>query len=736
MARHARPAQRRLSGRALAIGASALVLTSAMGSTATALTTTQSAETDPVRTDLVPAEAALPNVGTQAAQVETVEVDAAPADEVEVVASDAPVTPDQSVATDDAVTLDTTDTGGRLRGEIAVPEGFQTVGVTWPAEISADVPELQVRARALDGAWGEWTHLEANEDGPDSESAIGGTQPAYVGDSDAVQVATVDPARSVPDGVELALVSSEEVTSSEAQTPGTLAAAERIDAPTIVTREEWGAAPQCKDPGGGPTWSGAPGGLKGAVVHHTVNENDYATPAEAMRAIRNDQAYHQQSRGWCDIGYNFLVDKWGNIYEGADRSVEQPIIGAHASGYNTGTVGISMIGTFTDVAPTTAMRRGVSKIAGFRLAQYGIDPESTATFTHASSGASKTLPRIFGHRDVGVTECPGNLGYPVLGTIRSTAGVWAERYAAAGLSTTSRLSGSNRYATSAAISKATFAAGVPVAYVASGTNFPDALSAAAAAGTLDGPVLLTRPDELPAETAAELNRLNPARVVVVGGTTVVSTAVENGLKAYSPDVSRLAGANRFATSAAVSANTFQPGVDVAYVANGRNFPDALSGAAAAGVLGGPVLLVEDDEIPPEVADELRRLAPDQIVVLGAETVVSSGIEAELGQLTGTSTRRLGGSNRWETSAAISADTFQPGVDVVYVANGRNFPDALSGAAAAGALGGPVLLTMEDTLPSAVAAELDRLDPARIVVLGGSTAVFDTVQWDASAYAVS
>jgi putative cell wall-binding protein len=146
-----------------------------------------------------------------------------------------------------------------------------------------------------------------------------------------------------------------------------------------------------------------------------------------------------------------------------------------------------------------------------------------------------------------------------------------------------------------------------------------------------------------------------------------------------------------------------------------------------------VLLVEDDSIPSVVADELRRLSPDRIVVLGASAVVSTEVETELGQFTVGGVSRLGGSDRWETSAEISASTFQPGVDVVFLANGRNFPDALAGAAAAGSLGGPVLLTMEDTLPSAVAAELERLDPARIVVLGGSNAVFDTVQWDASGY---
>ncbi|MBO0609167.1 cell wall-binding repeat-containing protein [Myceligenerans salitolerans] len=776
MARHARPAQKKytakrstpvvpvtrvIAGRALALGAiPTLALTSALAPSAVALTHDRSTDLEPEPTGTTTTDSTLPESGTAEANVDSIDIDTAPETTVDDVVESAPedtaTEPTPDTTDDGAVTLDTTDQAGLLAGVLEVPEGFQTVGAKWPTPIDDTVPELQVRTRALDGTWSDWTHLEKQTDGPDQESDVTTSVPVYVGESDAVQLATVDGVRTVPEGVELVLVSSETVDSPEALTGGKIAGSQESAStmsttsaetttsssgsfgPTIITREEWGAAPRCDDPGDGPTWYPAPDGLEKAAVHHTAGANDYATVAEAMQQIRNDQAFHQDSNGWCDIGYNFLVDKWGNIYEGAAGSIEEPIIGAHTGGWNTGTVGVSMLGNYQEVAPQEAQLTGVGNIIGFKLARYGVDPEGTSTFTavgHTEGGKyypgdQVELAHVFGHRDTHATACPGNLGYPLLSTIRATARNWAEHYTA---QLPERLAGANRYETSAAISEATFTAGVDVAYVASGRNFPDALSAAAAAGTLDGPVLLTATDRIPAVVRNELERLNPTRIVVVGGEGVVSSEVEATLAAFSANVSRLSGANRWETSAAISAATFDPGVAVAYVANGRNFPDALSGAAAAGILGGPVLLTDDDALPGTVADELDRLRPQRIIVLGGSGVVSTAIEAELATHTSGGVSRLAGGNRWETSAEISEAAFRPGTSVVYIANGRNFPDALSGAAAAGSLGGPVLLTDESTLPSAIEAELDRLDPQRIVVLGGSGVVYDSVRWEAAAY---
>jgi len=138
-----------------------------------------------------------------------------------------------------------------------------------------------------------------------------------------------------------------------------------------------------------------------------------------------------------------------------------------------------------------------------------------------------------------------------------------------------RISGNDRYDVSAAVSSS-LAAGVPVAYVASGANYPDALSGSAVAGRDGGPMLLVQPDAIPASIATELNRLHPGKIIVLGGTASVSDAVFSALHGYTTGtVSRIAGADRYVVSAAIS-DSYAPGIGVAYVTTGENFPDALS----------------------------------------------------------------------------------------------------------------------------------------------------------------
>ncbi len=192
-------------------------------------------------------------------------------------------------------------------------------------------------------------------------------------------------------------------------------------------------------------------------------------------------------------------------------------------------------------------------------------------------------------------------------------------------------------------------------------------------------------------------------------------------------VQRFGGADRFATAASVSAAHFAPGVAAAFVATGADFPDALAGGPAAARAGGPILLVSRREIPPATTTELVRLRPSRIVVLGGAGVISDAVVAALaGYQTGGGVQRIGGADRYATAALVSRQTFAPGLGAAYVATGLAFPDALVGGAAAARAGSPVLLTRPGTLPSATVTELRRLAPARIVVLGGPSAVGEGV----------
>ncbi|MBI2763949.1 MAG: cell wall-binding repeat-containing protein [Chloroflexi bacterium] len=302
-------------------------------------------------------------------------------------------------------------------------------------------------------------------------------------------------------------------------------------------------------------------------------------------------------------------------------------------------------------------------------------------------------------------------------------------------STVTRLAGSDLYATSSAISAANFAPGVPVAYVATGLDFPDALAGAALGAGWNGPILLVTPTEVPASTTAELIRLRPQRIVVLGGTGVVGDAVLANLAVYtSGGVTRLAGLNRYATAATMSAANFGPGVPVVYVATGLNFPDALTGASVAGSEDGPILLVSTKGIPDVTAAELSRLQPQRIVVLGGTGVVPDTVLSALTSFTSGPVTRLAGRDRYATAAAISASKFAPGVPVVYVATGLDFPDALSGAAVAGSQDVPILLVTATMIPSATAAELTRLRPGSIVLLGATSSVSESVRIQLQGYA--
>ena len=303
-----------------------------------------------------------------------------------------------------------------------------------------------------------------------------------------------------------------------------------------------------------------------------------------------------------------------------------------------------------------------------------------------------------------------------------------------GSSMIDRRSGPDRFDASAAISRASFGRDVATVYVANGFNFPDALSGAPVAAKDGSPILLVTPGGIPTSIAAELGRLDPQRIVVLGGPASVSAAVETALRPFTTGtVERWDGADRFEASAAISRTSFGPNVPVVYVANGFNFPDALSGAPVAAKDGSPILLVTPGGIPTSIAAELGRLDPQRIVVLGGPASVSAAVETALRPFTTGTVERWDGADRFEASAAISRTSFGPNVPVVYLANGLTFPDALSGAPVAGKDRSPVLLVTADSIPTSIATELKRLQPAKIVVLGGTSSVSAELTGKLNAY---
>ncbi|QGU05727.1 N-acetylmuramoyl-L-alanine amidase [Corynebacterium comes] len=192
--------------------------------------------------------------------------------------------------------------------------------------------------------------------------------------------------------------------------------------PKVVTRAGWGAneSNRCRNA----TYDD---GLQAAGVHHTAGSNNY-TRAQSASIVRGIYDYHARTLGWCDVGYNALVDKYGTIYEGRYGGLDKNVQGAHIGGFNHNTFGISMMGNY-DVAPTTPeMVNSVGEMIGWKAAISGFDPKGSARYTPLSfngskyqGGVSMTLPNIFAHRDAHNNACPGTFGYAQMGTIRSVA---------------------------------------------------------------------------------------------------------------------------------------------------------------------------------------------------------------------------------------------------------------------------------------------------------------------------
>jgi putative cell wall-binding protein len=195
-----------------------------------------------------------------------------------------------------------------------------------------------------------------------------------------------------------------------------------------------------------------------------------------------------------------------------------------------------------------------------------------------------------------------------------------------------RLAGADRYATAAAVSQHEFDAGVSTVFIATGLNFPDALAAAPASSLNIGPILLVAGQSIPAATRAELTRLAPQKIVILGGTGVISSGVATQLDQYTTGpVIRISGANRYETAVAASQHFFTS-AETVYVASGLGFPDALAGGAGGGAYRGPLLLVPGTSLPTVVRDELIRLQPARIFILGGTGVISDALVAQIDDL--------------------------------------------------------------------------------------------------------
>jgi putative cell wall-binding protein len=292
-----------------------------------------------------------------------------------------------------------------------------------------------------------------------------------------------------------------------------------------------------------------------------------------------------------------------------------------------------------------------------------------------------------------------------------------------------RVYGSNRFATAVALSQSSFVDGSsPKVFIVNGLTFPDALSGGALAAS-GGALLLVEQNRIPDVVLAELDRLNPSEITIIGGTGVVSAAVQTQLASFVDNaslVTRIAGANRYDTSRQVisSANGFNGNVDALFVATGLNYPDALSAVPAAGYLGGALLLVNGSATSLDQAtrDLVASLGTSVVYVIGGPGAVSVGVFNDLRVLK-PFVSRLSGADRYATAVEV-AETFFGASDFAYLANGTSFPDALAAGPLAGQLGAPLYLSPGTCTKAETQSDIIRVLANGVVGVGGPAVLSD------------
>lgn len=322
-------------------------------------------------------------------------------------------------------------TAGTARISIKADERFSLVALRWS---TGQAIAGRMRAQRVDGSWSSWTDLESDQAGDDG--VVEGSDPAKaaaaherttkIGRQGSTEPIWTGPAKRLvvelngarPKGLRAAFV---DVTGKlPTVTAKAARAARRSDTADIHPRADWDPNDECR-----PRTTAGFGVVKGVTVHHTAGSNDY-TEAQVPAVMLAICKYHRNANGWNDVGYNVLVDRFGGAWEGRAGGLTNAVIGAHAQGFNSVAAGISMIGEYTNVAPPPAQVATVAKVAAWKLAVSGAPRTGTVELVSAGGslsryGAGKTavLPRVFAHRDVGQTACPGNTGYTVMDGVRA-----------------------------------------------------------------------------------------------------------------------------------------------------------------------------------------------------------------------------------------------------------------------------------------------------------------------------
>ncbi|HYJ74219.1 MAG TPA: peptidoglycan recognition protein, partial [Kineosporiaceae bacterium] len=532
---------------------------------------------------------------------------------------------------------------------------FDLVAVSWSRPVAGTTVQVRVREG---GRWTDWQRLDADDDGPDQGSGgPGATAPLLTGGADGVQVRVDNPAGTPPPGLRVDLVDGGRAAADAGPSRPAASAEAATPQPGIITRAQWGADERLVS--GTTSYDTA---VKALFVHHTDTTNSYSA-AQAYAQMRAIYAFHTKVRGWNDIGYNFLVDRFGRVFEGRRGSINAAVVGAHTGGFNSQSLGVAVLGTFTTQAPAAAALRGLVDVLSWKAAQYGLNPRGSTRllsaggpYTRHPAGTAVPVTMLSSHRDVGITECPGDALYADLPWLRRavaarmTPGLVAPAVSAPAAT----WSGTGVKVTASVPTRQTWTL---TATPACGTAPVRSLS-----GTATSRITASWDLRNAAGTPVVpgLYRLTLATRSPVGAAPVWSRTVEvlptDGGPAGTCPVRRVAATDTddAATRVVAVGRVVAPAATTVVLAGlAVAATDGVVAAPLAHALHAPLLLTDAAALPPAVAADVVARHATRAVVVGGPGSVGDGVVAQLRALGVTTVERVSGPTGVTTAAAVA-----------------------------------------------------------------------------------
>ncbi len=624
---------------------------------------------------------------------------------------------------------------------------FSLVAVDWTGTTPPGTT-VQVRVHE-NGAWSSWSALDVVPDhGPDAGSAEAlaadvrsGTEPLMTSPgSDGVQVRVDSDGGVVPTDAKVTLIDPRTSAADAGTEPAALSTAQAAGdplRPAIITRAQWGADESLRDRG--PIYTGP---IQVGFVHHTAATSNY-TPAQSTAQVRALYAYFTLGLHYSDIAYNFLVDRYGRLYEGRAGGMDKNVLGGHTAGFNQNTFAVSVMGNFQTYNPTrtesNAIVTSISRLMAWKLALNHRNPLGSATLvSNSSAGTSRfaagtraTVPVISGHRDIGSTACPGKYIEQYVPRIRSLtrALMGTQLLIPATTPSVTPYGGAGTRITATATTPVTWKLEVfsvcqdtPVRVLSGTQRVAGALAVAWNQKASDGTPALPGTYRLVLSASSGSHVAYPVELPYVVAPTATSPL------GPCDQAGRLVQTERYA--AAVEAGRLSaPSSTTIVLASGADsaLPEALVAAPLAAVKGAPRLLTAATSLPASVVTDIKVRRTTTAYVVGTTTQITPAVETQLRSLGVTTIVRLAGVDHATLAAAV-ADEMGVGGRAVAVSFDANASLDLATAAAADAAvtHRPLVVVTGKAVPSSTSAVLSRLGITSVAVAASAAVVPDAV----------